>query len=39
MEQETIAAEQFPLTDKCHHYERISEVPWDIQKSVLILLL
>jgi len=24
--------EQLPLTEDCHHYSRISEVPWDIQK-------
>ena len=22
----------FPLTDECHHYSRVGEVPWDIQK-------
>lgn len=22
----------FPLTDECHHYSHVSEVPWDIQK-------
>ena len=21
-----------PLADNCHHYEHISEVPWDIHK-------
>lgn len=25
-------AEELPLSDKCHHYERKHEVPWDIQK-------
>ncbi|KXX74265.1 Trimethylguanosine synthase [Madurella mycetomatis] len=23
---------QLPLTDECHHYDDISEVPWDLQK-------
>jgi hypothetical protein len=22
----------FDLTDECHHYESVGEVPWDIQK-------
>lgn len=25
-------SQAFPLTDECHHYTRVSEVPWDIQK-------
>jgi hypothetical protein len=24
--------ELLPLTDKCHRYEDLSEVPWDLQK-------
>jgi trimethylguanosine synthase len=31
-------AERLPLTDKCHHYKGQHEVPWDIQKLVLIYL-
>jgi hypothetical protein len=23
---------KWPLTDECHHYSRLKEVPWDIQK-------
>lgn len=26
------AAPDLPLTDKCHHYTRLQDVPWDIQK-------
>ncbi|KAL1880806.1 hypothetical protein VTK73DRAFT_4976 [Phialemonium thermophilum] len=25
-------ADELPLTDECHHYSRVAEVPWDIQK-------
>ena len=27
-----VAMVEFPLTDECHHYTSIKEVPWDIQK-------
>jgi hypothetical protein len=27
-----VAMVEFPLTDDCHHYTSIKEVPWDIQK-------
>lgn len=27
-------ADILPLTDDCHHYAHLSEVPWDIQKYV-----
>jgi hypothetical protein len=23
-----------PLDEQCHHYEHVSEVPWDIKKCV-----
>ncbi|CAK7242551.1 MAG: putative diacylglycerol O-acyltransferase tgs1 [Sporothrix thermara] len=26
------AAPELPLTDNCHHYTRLQDVPWDIQK-------
>jgi len=26
------SVEPFPLTNECHHYESVGEVPWDIQK-------
>ena len=25
---------KLPLTDNCHHYDEINEVPWEIQKCV-----
>lgn len=28
--------EMLPLTDACHHYESLSDVPWDIQKYVFL---
>jgi len=30
----TLLREKLPLTNKCHHYDDISEVPWDIQKCI-----
>lgn len=27
-----LSTASFPLTDECHHYTSINEVPWDIQK-------
>jgi hypothetical protein len=38
MRPSSVVAEPFPLTDQCHHYEQVSEVPWDIQKWVSYLL-
>jgi len=29
---EAEASSLYPLTDECHHYTHVSEVPWDIQK-------
>ncbi len=31
-QQQNPQSDQFPLTDECHHYESVGEVPWDIQK-------
>lgn len=26
------AAKELPLTEECHHWTRLGEVPWDLQK-------
>lgn len=28
------AAERLPLTEECHHWQQLGEVPWDLQKYV-----
>ena len=32
----TVLDGKLPLTDKCHHYDTLGEVPWDIQKYMHI---
>ena len=32
LDSEIEEAPDLPLTEECHHYDDISEVPWDIQK-------